>query len=154
VLQEEVAMKRTPILMLVCLALAMTGCYAARIETGLPPDAKQIRQSSASCLIYGLVPPKTVAVAAQCPNGVAIVETRQSFVNGLVRFLTLGIYTPMEIVVTCAAKSSASLYGAEVNLALVEGATAEQAQEVFGKAADEAVRTGHPVCVWTTPVQF
>ena len=31
----------------------------------------------------------------------AIVETRPSFMNQLVSALTLGIYSPMEIVVTC-----------------------------------------------------
>jgi len=36
------------------------------------------------------------------------VETQLSFVNGLVGVLTLGIYTPMEILVTCAAPGSAS----------------------------------------------
>ena len=30
-------------------------------------------------------------------------ETQLSFANQLVNFITLGIYTPMEIVVTCAA---------------------------------------------------
>ena len=34
-------------------------------------------------------------------DGVAIVETRISFMNQLVSALTLGIYSPMEIVVTC-----------------------------------------------------
>jgi hypothetical protein len=36
-------------------------------------------------------------------NGVAKVETQLSFVNQLVNLLTLGIYTPMEIRVVCAA---------------------------------------------------
>jgi hypothetical protein len=39
---------------------------------------------------------------AQCPEGVAQVDTQLSFLNQLVSFLTWGIYTPMEIVVTCA----------------------------------------------------
>ncbi len=38
----------------------------------------------------------------RCPAGAARVETRLSFTNQLVSFFTLGIYTPMEIVVTCA----------------------------------------------------
>ncbi len=40
---------------------------------------------------------------ARCPTGVARIETRRSLVNYLVNFLTLGIYTPMQIDVTCAA---------------------------------------------------
>jgi hypothetical protein len=144
-------MHRMKSIALLSVVFVLSGCYSARIESGLTPGTTQIKQSSAACWLYGLVPPKTVAAAAKCTDGVAIVETRQSFVNGLVRFLTLGIYTPMEIVVTCAAKPAASLFGAEVNLALADDATEEEAQVVFAKAADEAVRTGRPVCVWTTP---
>jgi len=132
------------------LLLLLPACYAAKVETGLPASKTQIRQTFASSWIYGLVPPKTVAAAAQCPNGVAVVETQLSFVNQLVGFLTLGIYTPMQIVVTCAEKPAVSLMRVEVNLALAEGATEQEAQEVFARAADEAVRTGRPVCVWTT----
>jgi hypothetical protein len=53
--------------------------------------------------ILGLVPPSTVSTAAKCPAGPAKAETQLSFVNQLVSFLTLGIYTPMAIKVTCAA---------------------------------------------------
>ena len=130
--------------------LLLPACYAAKVETGLPASNTQIRQTFASSWIYGLVPPKTVAAAAQCPNGVAVVETQLSFLNQVVGVLTLGIYTPMQIVVTCAAKPAVSLMRVEVNLALAEGATEQEAQEVFARAADEAVRTGKPVCVWTT----
>jgi hypothetical protein len=138
---------------LFAILLVLPGCYSARIETGLTPSTTQIQQKFASCWIYGLVPPKTVAAMSQCPNGVAIVETRLSFLNGLVGAITFGIYTPMEIVVTCATKPTASLMGAEVNLALADGASDEEAQTVFSLAADEAVRTGRPVCVWPTPLE-
>jgi Bor protein len=52
--------------------------------------------------VFGLVPPSTVETAAKCPNGVAKVETQLSFLNQLVSVLTLSIYTPMTIEVTCA----------------------------------------------------
>ena len=45
---------------------------------------------------------------ASCPNGVAKVETQQSFLNLLANFLTSGLYSPMSITVTCAAKKTAS----------------------------------------------
>ena len=138
-------------MVLVLVLLVMPGCYAARIETGLTPSSKQIKKSFASCWLYGLVPPSTVKAAAECPDGVAIVETQQSFANGLVYYLTLGIYSPMQIVVTCATKPQASLMGAEVNLTLAESATTEEIQAVYAHAADEAVRTGRPVCVWPAP---
>ena len=93
-------MKKT---MLVAAAtFALAGCYHATIETGLPPSPQTLENKWASGWIYGLVPPKTVETMQRCPNGVARVETQLSFANQLVNFLTLGIYTPMEIVVTCA----------------------------------------------------
>lgn len=77
-------------------------CYHATVETGAAPSTEVIHQSFASGWIYGLVPPETVDAESQCPKGVSKVETQHSFVNELVAFLTLGIYTPMEIKVTCA----------------------------------------------------
>jgi hypothetical protein len=44
----------------------------------------------------------------QMPQRGAKVETQLSFVNQLVSFLTLGIYTPMQIEVTCAAARAQS----------------------------------------------
>src|ERR671918_2083278 len=89
-------------------AVALSACYHATVETGLPPSTQVLEQSFASSWIYGLVPPKTVETASRCPDGVAKVETQHSFVNQLVGILTLGIYTPMHIRVTCAQAGAAS----------------------------------------------
>ena len=91
------------ILLIVFSLVVLPSCYHATIETGLAPGPQTIRDGFANAWIYGLVPPSTVETMERCPNGVARIETRLSFVNQLVNFLTLGIYTPMEIVVTCAA---------------------------------------------------
>jgi hypothetical protein len=127
--------------------LLLVGCYAARIETGLPPSTKVIRQPFASSWIYGLVPPKTVTTAAECPNGVAIVETQLSFLNQVVGFLTLGIYTPMQIVVTCAEKPSMGMADPSLDLTIPQGSSQEDVQALFSHAADEAVRLKRPVRV-------
>jgi hypothetical protein len=85
------------------LALCFTsGCYHATIDTGLTPTAVTIEKAWAHGWILGLVPPNTVETMAKCPTGVAKVETQLSFANQLVSALTGGIYTPMEIKVTCA----------------------------------------------------
>ena len=44
-------------------------------------------------------------------DGVARVETRISFLNGLVSILTLSIFTPMEIMVTCGQGEAEDLQG-------------------------------------------
>lgn len=88
---------------LLVLVLSSTACYHATVETGATPSAVTVRKGFAHGWIYGLVPPSTVETASKCTNGVARVETQLSFVNQLVSFFTWGIYTPMEVEVTCAA---------------------------------------------------
>jgi Bor protein len=90
--------------------IALGGCYHATIETGATPSTVVIDKSFASSWIYGLVPPSTVSTTSKCTDGVAKVETQHTFVNQLVGFLTLGIYTPMQIKVTCASRGSASAH--------------------------------------------
>ncbi len=96
-------------LALVAMLLTLSACYHATVQTGLAPSTQTIEEKWASGWIYGLVPPATVQTMQGCPAGVARVDTQQSFVNGLVAIITFGIYTPMEIIVTCAAGPGASL---------------------------------------------
>ncbi len=123
------------------------GCFHATIETGATPSTVTIEKPFASAWVYGLVPPETVSTASQCPGGIARVETQQSFVNGLVGFLTFGIYTPMSIKVTCAAASgtSASTLEPDFYVALAEGQTAMR--DAFARAAEQAATTGRTVLV-------
>ena len=88
------------------LLVGVAACYHATIETGLTPGPTKIEKKWAHGFLYGLVPPTAVETLGQCPNGVAKVETQLSFLNQLANFITLGIYTPMQITVTCATSSS------------------------------------------------
>src|SRR5439155_1208035 len=83
-------------------AFETLACYHATVDTGLKPSAQVVEKSFAAGWIFGLVPPSTVATASQCSHGAAKIETQLSFVNQLVAFLTLDIFTPMSIKVTCA----------------------------------------------------
>lgn len=94
----------------IALCLCLGGCYHATIETGAKPSAVTIEKHWASGWIFGLVPPKTVETASKCPSGVAKVETQLSFLNGLVSILTLSIYTPMDIRVTCAESATGTAF--------------------------------------------
>jgi len=79
------------------------GCYHATIETGLAPSPQTVEKSWAHGWLFGLVPPSTVETREKCGGkGAAKVETNLSFANQVASFLTSGIYTPMEIKVTCA----------------------------------------------------
>ena len=116
---------------------SLSACYHATIETGLTPSTQVLEQSFASSWIYGLVPPKTVETTNRCPDGVAKVETQHTFVNQLVGFLTLGIYTPMHIRVTCAQASGATT-GAM--LTIPASPESDEVRGVFRDAADLAAR--------------
>jgi hypothetical protein len=140
-------MRRIVWLFVVVLLVFSGACYHATIETAAKPSSTIIENKWASCWIFGLVAPKTVATAEKCPSGVAKVETRHSFLNGLVGGLTFGIYTPIHIKVTCAEGGSARAAGDAQEIVIGQGATDEQVIEAFGQAADLAVSSGQPVFV-------
>jgi hypothetical protein len=120
--------------------IALLGCYHATVETGATPSTVVIDKSFASSWIYGLVPPDVVSTASKCTDGVAKIETQHTFVNELVGFLTLGIYTPMQIKVTCATRNSASAHVGSSQLA-IKGMTPAARQEAFAKAVFQADKT-------------
>lgn len=123
-----------------------SSCYHAKISTDAEPSARVYNKPFASSWINGLVPPPEVKAAEECKNGVAMVETKLSFVNMLVGGLTLGIYTPMHIKVTCAAGSAMSSINTE-KLNIPKNSTEDAIIETFKKASDRAVETSQPVFV-------
>jgi hypothetical protein len=133
-------------LLSVALLIALPACYHATIETGLPPSNEVLEQSFASSWIYGLVPPKPVSTMAKCPSGVSKVETQLSFVNQLVGLLTLGIYTPMAIKVTCATGRRSAIPG-EPEIKVGDNPTDEGVIDAFRRAANLTVESGQPVYV-------
>ena len=84
-----------------------------------------------------------VETATKCPDGLAKVESQQTFLNGLVGILTFGIYTPMRITVTCAAKSAALDEG----VPKVVGAAGADNLDAVTEAAQLAVLVKGPVLV-------
>jgi len=144
-------MRRLRMCVMLLASLSLSGCYATRVETGLPASSKVISKPFASCWLFGLVPPATVQGATDCPNGVAVVETQHSFLNYVVNALTLGIYTPMQITVTCAEGAKTSSVDPAQELVIPHGATPEQVRQVFSRAADRAVKSGAPVLVHLEP---
>lgn len=127
------------LLAVAALALTLSGCYHATIDTGRTPSGQVIERDWAHGFVYGLVPPSTVETASRCPNGVARVETQLSFLNQLTTFLTWGLYTPMEITVQCAAPG-----GENDTLAAREG---EPAAATLARAIQQSARTGEAVFI-------
>jgi hypothetical protein len=126
---------------------AAAACYHATVDTGLKPSAQTVEKSFAASWIDGLVPPSTVETAAKCQHGAAKVETQLSFVNMLVGLITLGIYTPMNIKVTCAEGGRASISPAEPKIDLGVNATPDQMRNAIGRAAELSLRDGVPVYI-------
>ena len=140
-------MSRTAKLVAVTTLIGLAACYHATIDTGLPPSPQVVDKPWASGWIYGLVPPKTIETMAKCPNGVSKVETQLSFVNQLVNFLTLGIYTPMSIKVTCASGSRAAIPQGASKVELGANPTVQDLQDALGRAAALSARIGAPVYI-------
>jgi hypothetical protein len=140
--------KMRRVLVLPLVLLFSTACYHATVDTGLPPSGQEINKPWASGWILGLVPPATINTMAECPHGVSRVETQQSFVNQLVGMLTLGIYTPMQINVRCAAAGSADAGGGPTFAADIDrSAPMEEQQEVLTEAVRQSHEAGQPLYV-------
>ena len=121
----------------VALAFLLAGCYHATIETGRTPSTVTVEDQWADSWVFGLVPPDTINAAQRCTSGIARVETQLSFLNQLVGALTLGIYTPMWIRVTCA-------QGSATGPSVPNG---EDLAATFATAAELSRELGEPVLV-------
>ena len=122
-------------------------CYHATVDTGLKPSAQVVEKSFAAGWIFGLVPPNTVATASQCSHGAAKIETQLSFVNQLVAFLTLDIFTPMSIKVTCAEGGRASVSPTAPTIDVGADATPEQIRDAISRAVGLSLRANAPAYV-------
>lgn len=140
-------MHRTLKLSVAGLLIAAPACYHATVDTGLTPSTVVVEKSWASGWIYGLVSPGTVETVSKCPNGAAKVETQLSFLNMLVGGLTVGIYTPMSIKVTCAQTGRASAAPTAPTINVGVKATTEQIRSAINRAANLSLHTGEPVYI-------
>lgn len=130
----------------VLLATVASGCYVATIETGATPGDTTIERPWAHGWLWGLVPPSVTDARQKCTSGVAIVETQHSFLNQLASGLTWGIYTPIQITVTCAKADMARLAEGDETVR-VEGVTIDGFVDAMQVAADRTVARQQPVYV-------
>lgn len=130
----------------VALAATTMGCFHQTVQTGRTAGTTVIDKPFVNTWVFGLVAAPDIDVTKECPNGVAIVETEQSFVNGLVAALTLGIYTPQHAKITCAASRSAALPSAP-EMRLPAGASAAERTQLMEQAIETAIEQDTPVVV-------
>jgi hypothetical protein len=87
---------------LAVVVLTSTACFHETVHSGLTPATTVIEKQFVATWIWGIVPAEPIDTRQTCPSGVATVETQQTFLNGLVGALTLGIYSPQHVRITCA----------------------------------------------------
>ncbi len=91
---------------LVCLGLS--GCYKATFIRDAQVVKGEEHDRWTTFFLFGLVGTEEVDVKEFCPAGdVAVVRTGANFGTGFVSAITLGIYTPHKVYVTCAKAESA-----------------------------------------------
>lgn len=86
---------------LLIMALALAACnHVYFIGDGTPGET---HVQSNAFFIAGLVGTARIDARAICPNGVAAIHTYETFGDGFLGAITLAIYTPRTVEITCAA---------------------------------------------------
>lgn len=81
--------------------LLLSGCYHATYVTAAEPNG-EVKEGGNSFFFFGLAGTGEVNVNQECPNGASKVDVYQTFFDGFLGMLTLGIYTPRSYEVHCA----------------------------------------------------
>jgi len=92
--------RRTWITLLSVAALASTACHRVIIDSGLTPTPEVYHEEWNQAFAEGIYPAE-VDASEYCGGWWARVETRQSFLNGVVSAFTFGILTPLDVRVVC-----------------------------------------------------
>lgn len=94
------------IAMVFCLIFMVSGCFRHTYVTDKQVAAYPAKETQfKSFFLYGIIPtePQT-PVREVCPNGVARIETKESFLNGVINVVTYRIYTPRSARIYCQEK--------------------------------------------------
>ena len=130
--------------MLLALGLvSLPACYHQVVLTGMSPGTTVVEKPWTATWLWGLVPATPIDVTQNCPSGIATVETKMTFLNGLVSGLTLGIFTPRDVKVTCASGTARGSGMREFTVAA--DASPEMRSEVWAEAIAYSARTHQPV---------
>ena len=105
--------------LLLLLLMAQAGCYRASFYT----DPKLVRGLEhdrwTDFFVFGLVGKEEIDARSFCEGRpIAEVKTGGNFATSLVSALTIGIYTPRKVYVTCAAGPGKSHFGSRRKLQL------------------------------------
>jgi hypothetical protein len=91
----------------VCFAMT-AGCYKATFYQDPKLTSGDEHEQWTNFYLFGLVGTESIDVSRYCPpNRIAMVRTGANAGTGIVSIITLGIYTPHKVYVTCAAPAHA-----------------------------------------------
>lgn len=136
--------RRTSVALALGLVLT-SACFHQVVQTGRNPGTTIVRKEWTATWLWGIVPATAIDVTRECPGGIATVETQQTFMNGLVSVLTIGIYTPRDVKVTCA---SGTARGAGLKEFIVgRNSSRDDQLRVLADAISESERSEQPVLI-------
>ena len=144
---RSVFLGRTAVMLALAGAVAVgTGCFHTIITTDLPPSTEVYHEGFKPAFIYGLVPAQVDGSKYCTGRRWARVETQYSILNWVVGTVTFGIFTPMDVRVTCAA-SGAMLTPSGNTLKVAGAATETEKRDAFTLALTLARESGAAVYV-------
>ncbi len=94
---------KKPVLLSAVLALGLSGCFQTTFVNPGVPEGEE-HDPWVSFFMFGLAGEADVDVRDFCPGEVASVGVGQNGGTWIVSLLTLGIYTPRKVYITCAAE--------------------------------------------------
>ena len=90
--------------------IVTAGCYEHTYNTGQGATAAPVVYNEwHSQWLGGLIGERTLDIDVLCPSGNATIHDEQSFLNGLVSVLTVGIYSPTTVKIRCQGGRSAEV---------------------------------------------
>lgn len=89
------------VFVLVAAMASFSGCYKMTFATSETVPAGEPTEVKGHFLVWGLIGNMDIDLAATCPSGVQWFQRQQTFVDGLLRVITIGIYQPFHVMVKC-----------------------------------------------------
>ena len=123
------------------LVVVATGCFEHTYTLGAgAPTGPVVYDEWQNHWLSGLIGEKNLDLGVLCPSGNATIHDEQSFLNGLVAVLTVGIYSPTTVKIRCDGGRSAeiNLPGEQVMTILRSPAFMQRMQELLPGQLEEA----------------
>jgi hypothetical protein len=107
------------LLAVVSSAIALGGCYSTTLRSGLPAGETkmEVDEQWHSGFLGGTQEASgPYNVGELCPQGWSEIKTETSFANGLVELMSMRVYNPQTITVTCAKTDEVAAIEAPANI--------------------------------------